>query len=211
MDAPAVDTHVLFVVYALTTSALVALLFKWLWSWHAARTTRAKWGERERLLDRRSLAPAAAIEAHTGRHRPEREGGRRRGRTARRHEILERRSRPAGPRDRELAPGLHVAAPAPPPFARVLYILARDQHELATFLHQDLAAEEAEGLIEILMDRRSPQWQGGQPHDANGRRDPERNRAVAANLRETGCAFVRQPAPEPEPLLQVRRLVPATS
>lgn len=210
MDAPAVDTHVLFVAYALTTSALLALLFKWLWSWHTARATRAKWGERERLLERRSVDAVAAIEARTGQHRHEREAARRRGR-APRHEILERRSRPAGPRDRELAQGPRVAVAAPQRFARVLYILARDQHELATFLHQDLAAEEAEGLIEILMDRRSPQWQGGQPHDANGRRDPERNRAVAVNLRETGCAFVRQPAPQPEPLLQVRRLIPATS
>jgi hypothetical protein len=186
VDAPAVDTHVLFVVYALTTSALVALLFKWLWGWHTERATRAKWGERERLLDRRR--------GHISKH-----------------EIRRRRSRPAAPRDRELEPRPGVAVAAPQSFARVLYILARDQHELATFLHQDLAAEEAEGLIEILMDRRSPQWQGGQSHDANGRRDPERNRAIAANLRETGCAFVRQPAPQPEPLLQVRRLIPATT
>ena len=90
----------------------------------------------------------------------------------------------------------------PEPFARLLFILARDQRGLVRFLHKDFAAEEAEGLIEILMDRRqSPHWQGAQPREADGRRDPGRNRAVTTNLRETGCALVRQPAPLAETTL----------
>jgi hypothetical protein len=89
-------------------------------------------------------------------------------------------------------------------FARVLFIVARDQRELVGFLHKDFAAEEAEGVIEILLDRRqSPQWPGAQPREADGRRDPHRNRAITTNLREIGCALVRQPAPLPETALSL--------
>ncbi|MGH9891497.1 MAG: hypothetical protein ACREA0_05835, partial [bacterium] len=53
--------------------------------------------------------------------------------------------------------------------ARMLYIVARDQPELFAYLRRDFAAEEAEGDIEILMNRR----QGVQPLEAGGR-DPRR-------------------------------------
>jgi hypothetical protein len=89
-------------------------------------------------------------------------------------EFRERRSRPGGPRDA----------------ARVLYIVARDQPELFAFLRRDFAAEEAEGVIEILMNRRH----GAQPCEAD-ERDPRRNGAVAGDLRELGFAFVRQQTP----------------
>ena len=71
--------------------------------------------------------------------------------------------------------------------ARVLYIVARDQPELLAFLRQDFAAEEAEEVLEILMDRRL----GAQPCEADGR-DPRRNGGVSVDLREMGFAFVRQ-------------------
>jgi len=95
------------------------------------------------------------------------------------HEIVEWRLRPAG--TREVAQAETVA--------RVLYIVARDQPELFAFLRQDFAAEEAEAVIEILMDRR----QGAQPCEADGR-DPRRNGGVSVDLRGMGFAFVRQQA-----------------
>jgi hypothetical protein len=79
------------------------------------------------------------------------------------------------------------------PVARVLYIVARDQPELFAFLRQDFAAEEAEGVIEILMNRR----QGGQPCEADAR-DPRRNWGVSVDLREIGFVFVRQQEPRPQ-------------
>jgi hypothetical protein len=105
-----------------------------------------------------------------------------RGPVAPSHEIFEWRPRPAGTRD--------VAQTEP--VARVLYIVARDQPELFAFLRQDFAAEEAEGVIEILMNRR----QGGQPCEADGR-DPRRNWDVSVDLREMGFVLVRQQAPLP--------------
>jgi hypothetical protein len=72
----------------------------------------------------------------------------------------------------------------------VLYIVARDQPELFAFLRQDFVAEEAEGVIEILVDRR----QGAQRCEADGR-DPRRNGRVSVDLREIGFTFVRQQAP----------------
>jgi hypothetical protein len=74
--------------------------------------------------------------------------------------------------------------------ARVLYIVARDQPELFAFLRDDFAAEEAEEVIEILMDRR----QGAQPCEAD-RRDPRRKEGASVDLREMGFVFVRQQAP----------------
>jgi hypothetical protein len=96
------------------------------------------------------------------------------------HEIFEWRPRPAGTRDVAQAETV----------ARVLYIVARNQPELFAFLRQDFAAEEAEGAIEILMNRR----QGGQPREADGR-DPRRNWGVSVDLREMGFVLVRQQAP----------------
>jgi hypothetical protein len=96
------------------------------------------------------------------------------------HEMREQRSQTAGTRD-------------VPKAARVLYIVARDQPGLFAFLRQDFAAEEAEGVIEILMNRR----QGVQPREADGR-DPRRNRGVSVHLREMGFALVRQQAPLPQ-------------
>jgi len=90
------------------------------------------------------------------------------------------RERPAGPRDVVKAETV----------ARVLYIAARDQPELFAFLRQDFAAEEAQGVIEILMDRR----QGVQPRETDGR-DRRRNRGVSVDLREMGFALVRQQTP----------------
>ncbi len=79
--------------------------------------------------------------------------------------------------------------------ARVLFIVARDQPKLLAFLRQDFAAEEAQGVIEIFMDRR----QGVQPREADRhRRDPRRNLGVSIDLRELGCAVVHQPAPVPQ-------------
>lgn len=91
--------------------------------------------------------------------------------------IHEWRSRPAGTRD----------VPRAEPGARVLYIVARDQPELFTFLRRDFAAEQAEGVIEILMNRR----QRAQPPEADGR-DPRRNLDVDAGLRQVGFALVSQ-------------------
>jgi hypothetical protein len=105
------------------------------------------------------------------------------GPVAPRHEIRERRSGPVGTRDIAKAETV----------ARVLYIVARDQPELFAFLRQDFAAEEAEGVIEILMNRR----QGVQPREADGR-DPRRNRGVSVDLREMGFTLVRQQAPLPQ-------------
>lgn len=167
-------TYALFVLAALVASVLIGLLYKRLWDQHDHLTLDEKWRERERLLDRgRTSGPE--------------------------HEILEQRSRPAGTRDRDSLRGLQVAT-----FARVLFIVARDQRELVGFLHKDFAAEEAEDVIEILMDRRqSPQGHGAQPREADGRRDPRRNRPVSTNLREIGCAFVRQLAALPETALSM--------
>jgi hypothetical protein len=95
------------------------------------------------------------------------------------HEIFEWRPRPAGPRDVAQAETV----------ARVLYIVARDQPKLFAFLRQDFAAEEAEEVIEILVDRR----QGAQPCEVDGR-DPRRNCGISADLREMRFAFVRQQA-----------------
>jgi hypothetical protein len=103
-----------------------------------------------------------------------------RGPVAPSHEIFEWRPRPAGTRD----------VPQAETVARVLYIVARDQPELFAFLRQDFAAEEAEGAIEILMNRR----QGWQPREADGR-DPRRNWGVSVDLREMGFVLVRQQAP----------------
>jgi len=85
------------------------------------------------------------------------------------HGIFE--SRPAGTRDVAQAETV----------ARVLYIVARDQPELFAFLREDFAAEEAEEVIEILMDRR----QGAQPCEAD-RRDPHRKEGASVDLREMG-------------------------
>lgn len=66
---------------------------------------------------------------------------------------------------------LQIVAPAP--FARVLFIVVRDQRALVEFLRKDLAVEEAERLIEIRLDRRqSPMGQDAQPRETEGRRDP---------------------------------------
>jgi len=166
-----VDTHVLFALYALAVCALIGLLFKRLWDQHDQRTIQGKWEERERLLDDQTTR-------------------------APRHDIPEPRSRPAGTAGRVAQRRLHIVEPEP--FARVLFIVARDQRELVEFLHRDFGAEEAEGLIEIHMDRRqSPAWQDDRPWEAEGRRDPHRNRAVATSLRDTGWAFARQPVPPP--------------
>jgi hypothetical protein len=73
--------------------------------------------------------------------------------------------------------------------ARVLYIVARDQQELFAFLRRDFAVEEAEGVIEILTDRR----QRVQPCETEGR-DPRRNWSVSAGLREIGFTLIRQQA-----------------
>jgi len=96
------------------------------------------------------------------------------------HEVSGWGPRPARPR----------AVAAGETAARVLYIVARDQPELVSFLRQDFAAEEAEGVIEILVDRR----QGAQRCEADGR-DPRRNGSVSVDLREMGFAFVRRQAP----------------
>jgi hypothetical protein len=96
------------------------------------------------------------------------------------HEIFEWSPRPASTRD---------VAPAETA-ARVLYIVGRDQPELFTFLRQDFAAEEAEGAIEIFMNRR----QGMQPREADGR-DLRRNWEVSVGLREMGFVLVRQQVP----------------
>jgi len=98
-----------------------------------------------------------------------------RGPVAPSHEIFAWRPRPAGTRDVAQAEIV----------ARVLYIVARDQPGLFAFLRQDFAAEEAEGVIEILMNRR----QGGQPCEADGR-DPRRNWGVSVDLREMGFVLV---------------------
>lgn len=81
--------------------------------------------------------------------------------------------------------------------ARVLFIVARDHPELLVSLRQEFAAQEAGGLAEIFMDRRQgPRQPGVQTREADGRRrDERRNRAVNQDLRELGCAVVRQPTP----------------
>jgi hypothetical protein len=96
------------------------------------------------------------------------------------HEIVE--WRPQSESTREVVQPVTVA--------RVLYIVARDQPELFAFLRQDFAAEGAEGVIEILMNRR----QGVQTCNADGR-DPRRNGGVSRDLRDLGFAFVRQQGP----------------
>lgn len=170
--------YVLFALYALAASVLIGLVFKELWSQHDQRTFQEKWGERERLLDHPRTRAA-------------------------RHKIRERRSRPVGTRDRDSQRRLQIVEPEP--FARVLFIVARDQRELVEFLHKDFVAEEAEGLIEIRLDRRqSPTWQAAQAREPKRRRDPQRNRAVTSSLRKTGWAFVRQPVPPPTTALPIR-------
>jgi hypothetical protein len=82
----------------------------------------------------------------------------------------------------------HVAQTEAMP--RVLYIVARDQPELFAFLRRDFAAEEAEGVIEILMNRRHSVQSPG----ADGR-DPRRNWSVNVALREMGFVLVRQEVP----------------
>ena len=170
------DTYVLFALYTLAASVLTGLLFKYLWRRSHHRAIQRKWTERERLLDR--PRPHAA-----------------------KHEILERRSRAAGTRDQD--PPRPAPIVTPEPFARLLFIVARDQRELVGFLHKDFAAEEAEGVIEIFSDRRqSPRRPGARPRHADGwRRDPDRNRTITTNLREIGWAVARQPAPLPETAL----------
>ena len=77
---------------------------------------------------------------------------------------------------------------------RLLFIVARDQPGLLEFLRGDFAAEEAQGDIEIFIDRRESPWrQDVQPHKTEGR-DWNRNRDVGEGLRELGCAFVSRPA-----------------
>jgi hypothetical protein len=167
-----VGTYVLFALYAVAASVVITLLFKRLWRQQHLRAIQERWGERERLLDRPRTRPRAP-------------------------EILAQRSRPTGTRDPD--PLRRPQIVNPETFARVLFIVARDQRELVGFLHKDFAAEEADGVIEILMDRRqSPQWHGTQPREADGRRNPHRNRSVTTNLREIGCALVCQPVPIPE-------------
>jgi hypothetical protein len=76
---------------------------------------------------------------------------------------------------------------------RLFFIVARDEPGLLEFLRRDFAAEEAQGDIEIFMDRReSPRGQAVQPREAE-ERDWNRKRAVDESLRELGCAFVPQP------------------
>jgi hypothetical protein len=167
-----VGTYTLFGLYAVAAYVLIGLLFKRLWDRHDDRAIQDKWRERERLLDhprRRALG----------------------------HEIREQRARPAGTQESAVQRGLQTGNAET--FARVLFIVARDQRELVGFLHKDYAAEEAEGFIEILLDRRQdPHGQDAPPREANGRRDPRRNRIVSTNLREMGCALVRQPAVLPK-------------
>lgn len=155
------DTYLLFALYAFAACVLIGWLFMHLRGQRDQRTIQEMWSERERLLDHpRTRAPW--------------------------HEILEQRSRPMGTRDRDPQRRLQIVKPEP--FARVLFIVSRDQRALVEFLHKDLAAEEAEGLIEIRLDRRrSPMGR-----EAEGRRDPHRNRAVTTSLREAGWAFARQ-------------------
>jgi hypothetical protein len=76
--------------------------------------------------------------------------------------------------------------------ARLLFIVARDQPGLLEFLRRDFATEEAQGDVEIFIDRReSPRRQAVQPREAEGR-DWNRNWDVGESLRELGCAFVPQ-------------------
>jgi hypothetical protein len=83
--------------------------------------------------------------------------------------------------------------------AQVLFIVARDKPELLAYLRQRFAAEEAQGVIEIFMDRRQgDRRQDVQPREDDHRRDPRRNWAVSIDLRELGCAVVRQAAPVPQ-------------
>lgn len=168
-------TYALFALYAVAAYVLIGLLFKQLWDRHDDRAIQEKWRERERLLDRPSVRAFG-------------------------HEILAQRPRPAGTQEGAFQRGLQTGNAET--FARVLFIVARDQRELVGFLHTDFAAEEAEGFIEVLLDRRqSPDWQGVPPRETNGRREPRRNRIVSTNLREMGCALVRQPALPPEAAL----------
>lgn len=83
--------------------------------------------------------------------------------------------------------------------ARVLFVVARGAAELLEFLRQDFAAELAEGVIEIFMDRRrGPGEPGVAPGESEARRrDRRRNREVSRELRELGCAVVRQEATTP--------------
>jgi hypothetical protein len=83
--------------------------------------------------------------------------------------------------------------------AQVLFIVARDKPELLAYLRQRFAAEEAKGVIEIFMDRREgvqDRRERVQPRESDGhRRDSHRNWGVSIDLRELGCAVVRQAAP----------------
>jgi hypothetical protein len=170
-----VATYALFALYAVVACVLIALMFKQLWNWQNDRTIQGKWQERERQLSRR---------------RPRTQG----------HEVLEPRAWPAAEQHSNSPRYLHTGQAEV--FARVLFVVARDQRELVEFLHKDFAAEEAEGVIEILMDRRhDPKWPDGRPPEADGRRDPRRNRMISTDLREMGCALVRQPTPLPRTTL----------
>jgi hypothetical protein len=164
-----VGTYTIFGLYTLAASVLIWLLFKHLWDQHHDRVLQHKWQERERLLDRPRMR-ALWNEQH---------------------------ARPAGTPEENAPQGLEVA-PAETA-ARVLFIVARDQRDLVTFLHKDFAIEEGEGVIEILIDRRrGPAWHGAEPRETDDRRDPHRDRMVSTSLREAGCAFVRQPAALPQ-------------
>jgi hypothetical protein len=81
---------------------------------------------------------------------------------------------------------------------RLLFIVARDQPGLLEFLQRDFAVEEAQGDVEIFMDRReSSRGQVVQPHEVK-RRDSNRNWGVHASLRDMGCAFVPRQPPLPQ-------------
>jgi hypothetical protein len=69
-------------------------------------------------------------------------------------------------------------------------VVQAEQPGLFAFLRQDFAAEESEGVIQILMNRR----QRMQPCGADGR-DARRNWEVSVGLREIGFALVRQQEP----------------
>ena len=75
---------------------------------------------------------------------------------------------------------------------RLLFIVARDQPGLLEFLQRDFAAEEAQGDIEIFIDRReSFGWRDLQPR-VSEERDWNRNWDVRESLRALGCAFVHR-------------------
>ena len=77
--------------------------------------------------------------------------------------------------------------------ARLLFIVARDQPGLLEFLRRDFAVEEAQGDIEIVMDRRERLWRQGLQPRVVEERDWNRNWDVKESLRALGCAFVHRP------------------